>query len=267
MGSLATAIEHRGEVLLRLGGILVPPLSQRRHVVSRDGAYRAVGVLRQMSEPHLWVLGHGLDLERENPQLVHHPRHAVRHHAEILGTYQHPRGLSQTRQLLHGLRIPVVVIAAVEVVVVQAVEAVLLVLGQFLVGILVLHGNARMPAVGAFVVDEEQVVVTLDAVGLYLLAAQQCRAELPHETRLLGHGDLPDAEESQHMVYAVGIEVLCHLAESSHPPLAAVLQHLVPVVGGEAPVLPVGRERVGRCSCLSVQVEVLRLHPGLHAVA
>ena len=69
------------------------------------------------------------------------------------------------------------------------------------------------------------------------------------------------------MVYAVGVEVLLHLAETAHPPRAAVGQHLVPVVGGESPVLSVGREGIGRSTGLPVEVEVAGLHPGLHAVA
>ena len=160
------------------------------------------------------------------------------------------------------------VVAAVEVVVVETVEVELLLLGQCLVHILVLHGDARVPTVVALMVDEEQLFVADDAVGLDFLAAQaECGRKLSHEPRLLRHGNFPNAEEAQHVVDAVGIEVFSHLAETPYPPLAAVLQHLVPVVGREAPVLAFGRERIGRSTGLSVEVEVFRLHPCLDTVA
>ena len=69
------------------------------------------------------------------------------------------------------------------------------------------------------------------------------------------------------MVDTVSIEVLCHLAETAYPPLAAVFQHLVPVVRGEAPVLTVGRERIGWGTGLTIQIEVLGFYPCLDTVA
>ena len=80
-------------------------------------------------------------------------------------------------------------------------------------------------------------------------------------------GNLPDAEETEHMVYAVGIEELRHLAEAAYPPQATILQHLVPVVGGEAPVLTIGRERIGWRTGLSGEVEVFGLYPCFHTIA
>ena len=68
------------------------------------------------------------------------------------------------------------------------------------------------------------------------------------------------------MVDTIGIEILCHLTEATYPPLTAVLQHLIPVVGGEAPVLSVSRERIGRSSRLTIQVEILRFNPGFHTI-
>ena len=69
------------------------------------------------------------------------------------------------------------------------------------------------------------------------------------------------------MVDAVGVEVACHVAEAALPPLAAVAQHLVPVVGGEAPVLAVLGKVIGRRSGLAVEVEVAGLLPYVAAVA
>ena len=95
----------------------------------------------------------------------------------------------------------------------------------------------------------------------------QGRDELSQQAVDGVHRDFPDAEEAQNVVDAVGVEVFGHFAETLHPPGIAVLLHHVPVVGGEAPVLSVGREVVGRGTCLSVQVEVMGLLPGFDTVA
>ena len=69
------------------------------------------------------------------------------------------------------------------------------------------------------------------------------------------------------MVDAVGIEELRHVRESAHPPQTVVFEHLVPVIGGESPVLSVGREIIWGSTSLSVQVEVARLLPSITAIA
>ena len=69
------------------------------------------------------------------------------------------------------------------------------------------------------------------------------------------------------MVYAVGIEILRHVLETAYPPLTVVLKHSFPVIGGESPVLSIHGEIIWRRSCLSVQIEVFRLHPYITAIA
>mmetsp|Transcript_64541 Transcript_64541/g.153950 ORF Transcript_64541/g.153950 Transcript_64541/m.153950 type:complete len:238 (-) Transcript_64541:1206-1919(-) len=59
------------------------------------------------------------------------------------------------------------------------------------------------------------------------------------------------------MVDPVGVEVLLHVMEPPAPPPAPVLVHLIPVVGGEAPVLL----RVARGASVAVQLEQVRLGP------
>ena len=58
-----------------------------------------------------------------------------------------------------------------------------------------------------------------------------------------------------------------HFPETFHPPAVIILFHHLPVVSGEAPVLPVYREVIGGAPALSVQVEVVRLCPCFHTVA
>ena len=77
--------------------------------------------------------------------------------------------------------------------------------------------------------------------------------------------NLPYTEEAQHVVDAISIKELRHILESASPPLTVVLQHLVPVVGREAPVLTIHREVIRWSSSLSVKIEVLRLCPHITA--
>ena len=77
------------------------------------------------------------------------------------------------------------------------------------------------------------------------------------------------------MVYAQGVEILLHVLHAPLEPLAdgelaldlGLLVLLVPMVGREAPVLPLRRELIGRCPSLRVQVEEFGMLACLHAVA
>ena len=148
-------MEHAIEVVLSTFLVLVPPLTQCGHVVGRDGTYRTVGVTRQMAEAYGVILRHRLDLQREDAQLVHHPGHTVGYHTQVFRTAEHAGSLCQTRQLLHGLLVPELIVTTVEVVVVQAVEVILLAIVQSLVWLLILHGNTWMPTVTTLVVNKE----------------------------------------------------------------------------------------------------------------
>ena len=121
--------------------------------------------MAQATEAVFRLLRHRLYLQREDTQLIHHPRHAVGDHTKIFRTDKHACGLCQSRQFLHGLLIPELVVAVIEVVVVETVEISLLLFRQPLVCRLVLHGYTRMPAVIAFMVNKEQVVqMSIDAI-------------------------------------------------------------------------------------------------------
>ncbi len=90
---------------------------------------------------------------------------------------------------------------------------------------------------------------------------------MAHQAALETGGNLPDAEEAEDMVYAVGVEIVAHLAQTRLPPGKARLLHLVPVVSGEAPVLAVGAEGIRRCTGLHIKVKEFRRHPGVGAGA
>ena len=83
----------------------------------------------------------------------------------------------------------------------------------------------------------------------------------------LGDGYLPNAEEAEHVVYAVGVEILGGVGQTSAPPTIAVGSHRFPIVGRESPVLSLCGKGIGRCAGGSVEVEQLAVFAGGHAVA
>ena len=101
----------------------------------------------------------------------------------------------------------------------------------------------------------------------FVFAHGQSRRELPQQALHTVGGDFPNAEETENVVDAVGREVLRHVGETTLPPQIAILAHGLPVVGGEAPVLPIGREGIGWRTGLSVQIEIERFYPCFHRVA
>ena len=102
---------------------------------------------------------------------------------------------------------------------------------------------------------------------LYLLpAVWQCRVEVPVEPAPLVCGNLPYPEEAEYVVDAERVEVLRHLVQPALPPGIAVFRHFLPVVGGEAPVLSVAAEIVGRGAGRGVEVEQLGVPVCLGAV-
>ena len=108
----------------------------------------------------------------------------------------------------------------------------------------------------------EEFFLKLQSVAFYLLWTQaEGGLKLSQQTVDGMDGYLPDAEEAEYVVDAIGIEIFLHVLKPAYPPLATVLQYLVPVVGGEAPVLAVDGEIIGRCSCLTVEVEILWFLP------
>ena len=77
--------------------------------------------------------------------------------------------------------------------------------------------------------------------------------------------NLPYAEESENMVYSVGVKIFRHLAETVFPPLESVFCHGIPVVCRESPVLAEHREVIRGCSGLTVHVEQTRRTPCVNA--
>ena len=121
------------------------------------------------------------------------------------------------------------------------------------------------------IVDERmghEVGLEIEAETLdFVHAERKRRRELAEQSVYGMVGNLPNAEEAQNVVDAVGREILGHLGEAAAPPAVVVLFHDLPVVGGESPVLSVDREIVGGSAGLSVEMEIMRFYPCFHAGA
>ena len=78
---------------------------------------------------------------------------------------------------------------------------------------------------------------------------------------MLRSGNFPDTEEAKDMVYSEGMEVVRLADEALTPPAEVIRLHPLPVVGGEAPILPVSCEVIGRSSCRLICVEEARGDP------
>mmetsp|Transcript_68060 Transcript_68060/g.168157 ORF Transcript_68060/g.168157 Transcript_68060/m.168157 type:complete len:274 (-) Transcript_68060:954-1775(-) len=92
------------------------------------------------------------------------------------------------------------------------------------------------------------------------------RPEHPQQTPRGRGGHLPNAEETEDVVDTIRVEVVGHGAEACTPPREAVLTHVLPVVGGESPVLAFLCVVVGGGACLLVHVEQVGLEPCVNGV-
>ena len=106
---------------------------------------------------------------------------------------------------------------------------------------------------------------------LYLaLCHRQRRGEMAQQSEDGLLRNLPDAEEAQHMVYADGIEVLFHPAQTLSEPSGKWKKgsgRSLPIIGRESPILSVLRETVWRRTGRSVETEELWMQGCLHTIA
>ena len=71
---------------------------------------------------------------------------------------------------------------------------------------------------------EEEILLPFKSVLLNLLSCHaERRLELSEKSVNAMDRNLPDTEETKHMVDSIGIEILCHIRETTNPPLAVVL--------------------------------------------
>ena len=92
---------------------------------------------------------------------------------------------------------------------------------------------------------------------------QRGREMSQHTVDSIGR-NLPDAEESQHVVDADGVEILLHVVQAATEPLD---QFRSPMIGRESPVLALLREDVGWGTGRCLHVEQFRMLARFHTVA
>ena len=222
-----------------------------------------------MAEEILGIFGHALDFQGKDVEAVHHGGHAGRNHAQVFPARKHAGGAQQGREFLEGAFLPEIVVAAPEKVFRKLVVTLFQVIRQPCVALGLVAGDARVPEILLAGILHKEAVRAIGIGKVEAHAAElfagigEGRVEVSHEAALVLGGDFPDAEEAQDVVYAEGVEVLCHLAHALFPPQVAVFFHLFPVVGGEAPVLAILGKGIRRCSGLAVHVEQFRELPGI----
>ena len=86
----------------------------------------------------------------------------------------------------------------------------------------------------------EEFFLPVQTIAFNLLTAHTKRwSELSKQSVYRMDRNLPDTEEAEYVVNTISIKVLRHILEAVYPPLTAVLNHLIPVVSREAPVLTI----------------------------
>src|SRR5215468_8814097 len=68
------------------------------------------------------VLRHPLNFKTQQPEILHHLRHARRNQAEVFPADEHVRNTSQCRKFLHSLSQPEIVLSAKKIIDVQISE-------------------------------------------------------------------------------------------------------------------------------------------------
>ena len=113
----------------------------------------------------------------------------------------------------------------------------------------------------------ESILLEIKAIRTNLICRHsQCRSKLTQQSVNRIYRNLPDTEETEYVIDTVSIKVQRHVLEAANPPLATILQHFMPVVSRESPVLAICREIIRWSTRLSIEIEVLRLHPHITAI-
>ena len=86
-------------------------------------AHRPTGIGFDVGKLTPVGFGHPLNLKGEKLELLHHPRHAIGHHTQILTTGQHGGGTAEYGEFGHGRSIPEIVVTLVIEAVVQALKS------------------------------------------------------------------------------------------------------------------------------------------------
>ena len=214
--SLALVAEnHVPEVVCHLA-VLFPPCTDRVHVVGRSRTYRKIRIVRRMSECLFDRLRHALDLERKDSEIIHHLRHCSRDHSEVLTAGKHSCRIEKSRELLHRLILPELVVSTVEEVIVETVESGTAVCVKHIVRLSLLCADLRMVmSLLPRILKEKSEIVHIESLSLELVCRERKRrVEVTVQTALCPERNLPDTEETENVVDTECIEILGHLGKT-----------------------------------------------------
>ena len=133
LGSTTLFLKHRDIVALGAFRTLLPPETQRRHIVGGDGGDAAIDVTLEMGELETALLRHRLDLEREDTEGIEYRLHTFGEHAEVFCTTEHASVTEHLRETSHSRSTPEHIMTLVIIVVVQPHEGIFLFGGECLV--------------------------------------------------------------------------------------------------------------------------------------
>ena len=110
-------------------------------------------------------------------------------------------------------------------------------------------------------------LLEMQAIALYFLTTHaQGRRELSQQTMNSVQRYFPYTEETKHMIYAVGIKIVCHILKTAHPPQTAILKHFIPVICWKAPVLTIYTKIIRWSTCLTIKIEIARFCPHITSI-
>ena len=104
------------------------------------------------------------------------------------------------------------------------------------------------------------------SIAEHIPSERDRRLETAQDTRRFRFRNGPNAEESEHVVNAVGVIELASLSQTAAPPAKVIGFENVPAVSREAPVLATVAEHVRRCTRAVGKRKILAVKPHVGAV-
>ena len=117
--SASLLLQHGGIVTLCALGVLLPPLSEWSHVVSRDCCQRAYRIAVKVCKFHTIQFWHLLYLKTEYTQTIQYRSNTVGHHAQVFATDEHVGGTKHCRQSVVASLSPEHIVSLIKVIVVK----------------------------------------------------------------------------------------------------------------------------------------------------
>ena len=150
--------------------VFLPPSAERVHIVCTGCTNALIRCVSRMRELNRRIFRHTLYLERQNLQLMHHVRHASRHHTQVFAAAEHMGSTYERRQFAHRRVAPELGMTAIEIIVVDAHQYLFLVRIEFVERMALIDRDTRMqPSRPALVFHEEHLAMEINQSVAYIL--------------------------------------------------------------------------------------------------